>query len=75
MWSFVLHKRIMDSVLFFSITYISICHFVHKSFFIKFIPGKNVIAEFLSKIAMCQQPTVWPLKNTSGDKASVRWNS
>lgn len=29
MWLFVLHKRIMASVLFFSITYISICRIVH----------------------------------------------
>lgn len=30
MWSFVLHKRIMASAAFSSITYISICHIAHK---------------------------------------------
>lgn len=65
MWSFVVHERIMSSVLFFSITYISICHVAHESFLVKIIARKAcVTAEFVCKMVMCQQSTVRPLRNT-----------
>lgn len=45
----------MALVLFFDVTYISI----FTSFFVKVTPGKTwVITEFLSKMVMCQKPTV-----------------
>ena len=51
MWSCVLYRRIMASILFFSIMYISICRVVYGRFvLVKVIPGKTcVIAGVLSK--------------------------
>lgn len=76
MWSFVLHKRIMASAAFSSITYIFICHIAHKrAFFHCYSYTWKIFVQFLSSclkwtlLAVCiAKPEKYRILNNNEDR-------